>query len=154
LAGLDLYLINQATIEDIIVKTSYPNLDFIHNGKIPHDPVALLSSPRLPELFEYLKSEYDYIIIDTPPFGLVSDAFLLMKFADIILYVSRLGTVMKKPLKQCMEELTTKEIKNVYLIRNDLAKIDRTYYDKYAYGEVKKGIFSRIFKSKKKKKAN
>lgn len=152
LVGLDMYLINRASLDDIILETSYPNLHYIHNGKIPHDPVILLSSPRIKEMFEILKSEYDYILVDTPPFGMVTDAFLLMQYSNLNLYVTRLGVVTKKAIKQCMEELQAKKISNVYLIRNDIAKLDKSYADKYAYGEAKKSLLSRIFKPSKNRK--
>jgi tyrosine-protein kinase Etk/Wzc len=141
-----MYLINQASLDDIILETPYPNLHYIHNGQIPPDPVVLLSSPRMKELFEIVRSEYDYIIIDTPPFGMVTDAFLLMQYSDINLYVSRLGVVTKKALKISMEEIQTKKINNVYLIRNDITKIERSYADRYAYGEAKKSFWEQILK--------
>jgi tyrosine-protein kinase Etk/Wzc len=152
LVGLNMYLIGRASLDDIILETPYPNLHYIHNGQIPHDPVVLLSSPRIKEMFEILRAEYDYIIIDTPPFGMVTDAFLLMQYSNINLYVSRLGVVTKKAIKQCMEELQMKKISNLYLVRNDIAKLDKSYSDKYAYGEAKKSFLSKLLKPSKMKK--
>jgi tyrosine-protein kinase Etk/Wzc len=82
-AGVSSYLINRAKLDDIILTTEIPNLDYIDGGEIPPDPVALISSPRTAELFEKLKQRYDYIVIDSPPYDVVTDAFLLMKYADI-----------------------------------------------------------------------
>ncbi|MBN2486826.1 MAG: polysaccharide biosynthesis tyrosine autokinase [Bacteroidales bacterium] len=149
LVGLDAYLIEQAGIEDIIAETPYPNLHFISNGKIPPNPSALITSPNIKELFEVVKPLYDYIIIDTPPFGLVTDAFMLMQYADINLYVARIGTVTKKALKQSMDEVKMKNIQNIYLVQNDLTKIDKPYYGKYTYAEKKKKSFWGFLKPKK-----
>ena len=141
LVGIDSYLINRANIEDIIATTEYENLHFISNIEIPPNPSALLSSPKIKELLETVKNYYDYIIIDTPPFGLVSDAFLLMQYVDISIYIARLGTVTKKALKQNMDDINSK-IKNAYLVINDLSRIDKPYYGKYNYyGEKKKKNF-------------
>ena len=141
LAGLDLYLTDRVNLDDIIIKTKYPNLDFISNGKVSNNPAPLFSSLRIEELFDVLRSEYDYVIVDTPPFGMVSDAFILMRYADVKLYVSRINVVTKKTLRNSMEELLSKDVKDIYLIRNDIASIDNTYADKYAYEEPKKKKF-------------
>jgi capsular exopolysaccharide synthesis family protein len=138
MVGLDSYLINEANVEDIISHTQYANLDFISNNQLPPNPATLISSPKVKELLDVVKSYYDYVIIDTPPFGIVSDAFLLMQYSDINLYVARLGVVAKKALKQSMNELSNKDIKNTYLVKNDVTKVEKSsYYAKYSYGETK-----------------
>lgn len=137
-AGLSAFLNNQANLKDIIIKTDFPNLDYLPSGAIPPDPVALLATNRTKELFAELKSKYDYVIIDTPPFELVTDAFLLMQYADIKLYISRLGKVTKKAFKQAMKSLEQKNINNVYIIYNDITKIDKSYNYTYSYKEPKR----------------
>jgi len=146
LLGLSSYLINKASLEDITINTDNPNLDFIHNGEIPPNPVAMLSSRRTKDFFEAVKSKYDYIVVDTPPFGIVTDAFLLMQYADISLYVSRLGYVTKKALKQSMDEIKTKNIKKIHHILNGLTKIEQAYSQKYAYTGQKQKWYSRFKK--------
>jgi len=133
MVGLSSYLINKANLEDIIIQTDNPNLHFLYNEEIPPNPVALLSSPRTKQLFEDLKYRYDYIIVDTPPYGIVTDAFLLMQHADINLYISRIGTITKKALKQSMDDIKTKKIEKIYHLINGITKIDKSYSYKYAY---------------------
>ena len=61
----------------------------ITSGPIPPNPAELLNGDRMKELIKKLKNQYDYIIIDTPPCGLVTDSVITMKFSDINLYVVR-----------------------------------------------------------------
>jgi tyrosine-protein kinase Etk/Wzc len=148
--GISSYLINAASLEEITMKTNIPNLDFIQNGEIPPDPVGLLSTSKTAELFKTLKSKYDFIIIDTPPFGLVTDAFMLMHFADISLYIIRLGTITKKALRHSMDEIESKKIENIYIVQNDMTDMDRAYNKSYSYKETEKDIFTRFFRRRKK----
>lgn len=138
--GLSSYLINESSLDEIINKTSIPNLDFIHGGQIPPDPVGLISLTQTPKLFNELKSRYEYIIVDTPPFGLVADSFLLMQYADIKLYISRLGIITKGSLRQSLEEITSKKISNIYSVINDMTNFDKVYAKNYTYEEPHKGL--------------
>lgn len=89
-AGITSYLTNRNELGEIIQPSQkLPNLDIITSGPIPPNPAELIASEKCAELFEKLKGMYDYIIIDTPPLGLVTDANLLMKHSDVILYVVR-----------------------------------------------------------------
>ena len=88
--GLSTYLVGEAR-EDQIVKT-YPkmsNFKIIPSGPIPPNPSELISSSKLTELFDYLREHYDYIIIDSPPVGSVTDAKILANIADATLYIIR-----------------------------------------------------------------
>ena len=64
-------------------------MDIISSGPTPPNPAELLDNPKMGELITHLQKEYTYIIIDTPPIGLVTDGVSLMKYADINLYVVR-----------------------------------------------------------------
>ncbi|WP_317125181.1 polysaccharide biosynthesis tyrosine autokinase [Flavobacterium macacae] len=87
--GVVHYLIGQKTLAAITQRTEIPYLDVITSGPIPPNPSELLLGESMSELLEELKKEYDYIILDTPPVGLVSDALELAPFCDAILYVVR-----------------------------------------------------------------
>jgi tyrosine-protein kinase Etk/Wzc len=134
LVGISSYLINKATLEEIIVPTEVSNLDIILAGQIPPNPVELISTPKTSQLFQELKKRYDFIIIDTPPYSLVTDAFLLMNVADIKLYISRLGYTKKKDLAMNMEEIEEKNIRDIHLVMNGSHELN-TKYGKYAYTE-------------------
>ena len=137
LVGISSHLINKATLDEIIVPTEVGNLDLMLAGQIPPNPVELISSSETIKLFTELKKRYDYIIIDTPPFSLVTDAFLLMNMADIKLYVSRIGYTKKNILSSSMEDIGEKNIKDIHLVVNGSPEMNSKYgkYGKYGYVE-------------------
>ena len=132
LVGISSYLINRVTIDEIIIKTDIPNLDIIQTGQVPPNPVELLSSKKNQELFNVLNERYDYIIVDTPPYSLVSDAFILMKYADIKLYVTRLGKVKRSRLLSSMDDVASKSIKDIYLLVNEDSTFRNSTYQQYS----------------------
>ena len=83
-------LIKDATLEEVVQRTSIPNLDIITSGPVPPNPSELLMNEQMDLLMETLKQEYDYIILDSPPLGLVTDAIQLVKYSDANLYVIRI----------------------------------------------------------------
>ena len=87
--GVVNYLINQKSLSEIIINTQIPNMDLILSGPIPPNPSELLLGESCDKLFSELEKEYDYIVVDTPPVGLVSDALELFKYSDAICYVIR-----------------------------------------------------------------
>ncbi|MCB0572318.1 MAG: polysaccharide biosynthesis tyrosine autokinase, partial [Phaeodactylibacter sp.] len=76
--GISQYLIGETNAADIVHATPlHPNLSFIPSGPIPPNPAELIQTERMQELMDILQQEFDYIILDSPPLGLVSDALLL-----------------------------------------------------------------------------
>jgi tyrosine-protein kinase Etk/Wzc len=99
--GMSNYLIGKATMNDIIQPTSINvNLYVIGSGPIPPNPSELLIQNDLDILFQYLKANFDEIIIDTPPVGLVTDAQILSRFADVSIYLIRHGVTTKDQVRQ------------------------------------------------------
>lgn len=89
--GLSDYLSNQENLEDIIIKTDVEALDFIPSGTIPPNPSELLHTDKMKALIIKLSESYEFILIDTAPVGLVSDAIPIIRQADINLFVIRSG---------------------------------------------------------------
>jgi tyrosine-protein kinase Etk/Wzc len=89
--GLSSYLAHQCEIKDIIMPSGHDNFDFIVSGPVPPNPSELLHSNRMTQLIAELKLQYDIIMIDTAPIGLVSDAVPLIRVSDINLFVIRSG---------------------------------------------------------------
>lgn len=87
--GISNFLIGQLTPNEVIVKSKYENIDLAPSGPVPPNPSELISMGRLKEFFKEVKHQYDYILIDTPPMGLVTDAALLAEYADAAFYVIR-----------------------------------------------------------------
>ncbi len=131
--GLSSYLIDQAKLNDIKYKTEFPNLEIIPAGAIPPNPAELLDNSRMKELIKKLNNEYDYIIIDTPPIGLVTDGVILMQHADINLYIVRYDYSKTKSLNIINSLYNEQQVKNVHIIVNDFQH-SATYGDIYGYG--------------------
>ena len=87
--GVSTILVGKHSIEECINNNVEGGFDFIPAGKEPPNPAELVSKNEMNELLEYLESKYDVVIMDTPPVGLVIDAFPVYKKADIQLYVLR-----------------------------------------------------------------
>jgi len=135
--GLSNYLIGIANEKDIIQNSgSIPNLDIILSGPKPPNPSELIISPKMDELFNYLRQHYDYIILDTPPIGLITDAMVLSKYADVTVYVVRQSVTRKHHLNFINNLYTEGKIKNVCIVLNALRASNKSYgygYE-YAYG--------------------
>lgn len=89
--GLTSYLSNQCDVEKIIHQTHVENLSFIPAGPMPPNPSELLYSERMRQLMKELKERFDYVLVDTAPIGLVSDAIPLVRSSDINIFVLRSG---------------------------------------------------------------
>ena len=134
--GLSTYLSNKDTLDEVIQASGkIPNLDIITSGPIPPNPAELIASDKCNELFDKLKEIYDYIIIDTPPLGLVTDAFLLMRHSDVNLYIVRQGVTNKNIFGSIIKDVESRDIK-VNIILNGI-KQEGGYgyhYGSYKYG--------------------
>jgi capsular exopolysaccharide synthesis family protein len=111
----------------------YPNLDLLPSGMIPPNPNELIMRQRLDDMFEILKPEYDYIILDTAPVGAVSDTLLLHRFSDVTLYVCRAEYSDRRNL-QFVDRLAKEGSLNpIYLIINDVHMEKHHYGYRYGY---------------------
>ncbi|MBE7177819.1 MAG: polysaccharide biosynthesis tyrosine autokinase [Mucilaginibacter polytrichastri] len=90
-SGLSNYLAGQIGKDDLILKTAHENLWFIPSGTVPPNPSELLHNERMRQLVDELKKEFDIIMIDTAPVGLVSDSIPLIRISDINIFVIRSG---------------------------------------------------------------
>jgi tyrosine-protein kinase Etk/Wzc len=133
--GLTNYLAkNDQNINDYIVKIDkYDNLYALPSGVIAPNPVELLSSSKINELFTTLKKEYDYIIVDTPPVSLVTDTLLVAKNADAFVYVIRANYLDKRMLGFIEDLYQQKKLPNLSLILND-TDLKKSYGYAYGYG--------------------
>ena len=135
-AGLSNYLTNQADLDEISYETKRKNLFIIPSGAIPPNPSELISGRKTEELFEKLRARYEIIIIDTPPIGLVSDARILMDYADCHLYVVRANYTNKEHLGYTLNNLLLENISHMGIILNDVSLKDKGYgyYSAEYYG--------------------
>jgi tyrosine-protein kinase Etk/Wzc len=128
--GLSTYMIKKSSKEEIIRKTNIENLSFISAGPVLPNSAELIESGVLDELIDYLKTKYEYIIIDTTPAGLVADAALMMKYATLNLIVCRNNHTRKDVFRDVLNMLTTNKIENFDVIFNDL-NLKKSRYGRY-----------------------
>ena len=93
------------------------------SGPTPPNPAELLDSSNMKELIEQLNKIYDYVIIDTPPIGLVTDGVILMQHTDVNLYIIRHNFSKIKTLNIINTLYSQKQVKNVQLIIKDFMLI-------------------------------
>jgi tyrosine-protein kinase Etk/Wzc len=150
--GISSYLIDKAIIEDIVIPTHIENLDLISAGPAAPNPAELISSERTAEFIDKLKEMYDYIIIDSAPAGILTETYLLMKYADITIFIVRLNKTIKETFKTTLKSLEANKLSNISILINDI-DISREafkygYDKKYYTDDSHKGFLARIFGKK------
>jgi len=136
--GVVNYLIKQKSLDEITNSTQIPNLDVILSGPIPPNPSELIISETMKELIDELKQKYDYIILDTPPVGLVSDALELVQFADVTLYIVRQNYTKKDMITLLNTRVKRGELNNTSIVLNGYENKAK-YGTAYGYGY---GVYS------------
>jgi len=118
--GLSNYLIGEAEYDEIIVKTDIENLYYIPSGPVPPNPAELLENEKTGQFMERARKNFDYIVFDTPPVGVVSDALLLGNYADINIFVVRQRFSYRNTLELIQDIFEKKELKNPTIAVNDI----------------------------------
>jgi capsular exopolysaccharide synthesis family protein len=131
--GLTNYMTRNASVNDIIRKTTIENLSFISAGPVIPNPSEMMELGVLDGLINELKSRYDYVIIDTTPVGIVADATLMMKYASKVLMVMRNNYTRKDILVNVINNLKTNKLNNYDIVYNDLSlhKSSYRHYSNY-----------------------
>jgi tyrosine-protein kinase Etk/Wzc len=136
LLGVSSFMVNHVSVEEIIRKSSIENLSYIPGGPILPNPSELIAAGVLDDLINFLKSKYDYVIIDAAPIGIVADTIQLMKYANQILMISRFNYTRKNMLADALESLNSNNINNFDVVFNDL-NIKKSSYSSYTNYYVK-----------------
>jgi capsular exopolysaccharide synthesis family protein len=131
--GVSTILIEKHTVQECIQKTSVENLHFIPAGPTPPNPSELILNSKFGEMLEELHKIYDVIIVDTPPIGLVTDGILVMRKADIPIYIVRADYSKKVFLKNINKVMRTNNFNNLTVVLND-ARGAGAYGYGYGYG--------------------
>lgn len=132
--GITLYLSGNINATELVKSSGlHPNLYFINAGAIPPNPNELLAKPLLDDLINNLRNDFDFIVIDTAPVGVVSDGFLLNRLADVNLYVVRAGHTPKKYVEEAEKYFKENKLSNMYFILNCIDLSSRSY--RYGYGK-------------------
>lgn len=139
-SGLTSYYVGNKSLASLIQKTDYEGLDIITPGVIPPNPLELIAGEMTAEVFKSLRKTYDYIIVDSSPIGVVSDAYLLMEHSDINIFVIRENFSRKTIVEAVFNDMKQKEVKNLGLVLNASRLEDRKYryeyYNKYNADEL------------------
>jgi tyrosine-protein kinase Etk/Wzc len=135
--GLSSYLAGQSQLADIIHPSGQKNMDIIVAGPVPPNPSELMYKEELKQLIEELKRSYDFVIFDTAPIGLVSDALPLIRISDINLFVIRTGKS-KLSAASIPDRIASEyQLNNTFIVLNDFVQdhfYSHYYTTKYSDG--------------------
>lgn len=139
--GLSTYLVGKTDLSETLRKTEYGNLDIITSGPIPPNPSELTQSAQMFDLIDQLRTQYDYILIDTPPVGLVTDGTTMLMQADVALYVVRADYSKRVFVKNPDQLSEERNIRNIYIVFNSVSTANRRYGG-YGYKIYGQGYYS------------
>jgi tyrosine-protein kinase Etk/Wzc len=132
--GLTDFLAGNTPLEKIVYQSSInPFLYYIPSGPIPPNPAELILQEKTGKLFDFLKEQFDFILIDTPPVGMVVDALLLAQYAATTIYVTRFGMTKKAQLRIVDGFYRDKKLPKPSIILNAV-KPGSGYGNSYDYG--------------------
>lgn len=136
--GITNYLNNECTIEDIIQPTKLKSLNAVCYGAIPPNPSELLSSEMMADFIKSVEENYDYIILDTPPIGVVIDAVPLIKESDGVVVIVKNNSTTYPELNRILDSIKRAGGKTLGVIINrikpsETRKYKRSSDNSYAY---------------------
>ncbi|RSR00418.1 polysaccharide biosynthesis tyrosine autokinase [Acinetobacter baumannii] len=132
--GLSELLSGQADLSQVLHKTQVTNLDVITRGKSPTNPSEMLSSTQFKDLLEKFQTQYDHIIIDTPPVLAVTDGIIISQYTGVNLIVARYAKSHMKELELTVNRFEQAGVKVNGFILNDIQRSNGGGYGyNYAY---------------------
>lgn len=162
-SGITNYLVGAETLEQVIKKIpGNDNLFLIPSGPVPPNPVELIESEQMKNLFIILRDRFDFIIIDTSPVGMVSDAKSLAPLVDCSILVTRFNYTPKAKFKELIGDIGKSVLPKPNIVFNGV-DLESSYgyssygYNKYGYGYDSnisrkrtlstffRGLFQRVF---------
>lgn len=135
--GMTNYLADETITLSDIIHTTDKSIDFINSGSVAPNPAELLMDSRLDSMIEELRKRYDYIVVDNVPVGMVADATIVNRIADLTIFVVRAGRLDRRQLPDIEKLYQEKVLNNMALILNgaDLERRGYGYgYGSYGYG--------------------
>ena len=133
--GFSDFIFNQDDIQQLIYRTPFQNLDVIPAGTKTSNSIEMLLDSKVEEMIQLLERNYDYIVLDTPPLELTSDAYALSRHCDSTLLIIRHGVTPKTIIKQLDSSVKLKSFRDLRLVLNGVKPrgFPRRYYG-YGYG--------------------
>lgn len=143
--GLTDSLFETIRLSDIIRNSIAPNVDVLTVGKKTPEPATVLDSKRLKQLIDKLKDRYDHIILDTAPYGIISDSASLLRLIDGLIIVTRFNSTTKRELDFTIDGLKHLNADILGMVLNAFNPEKSTdYYTNYAY--YKRTYYSDYYK--------
>ncbi len=131
--GVSTFLVDRCKYEDVIQESNVKHLYLALSGPVPPNPAELIESDKMKYFFKRATEDFDYIIVDTPPIAVVTDALLLNEIADAFLYVVRQSYSSKNVIKLLEDAKKEGNLKNLGIILNDV-QIKKGYGYSHGYG--------------------
>jgi capsular exopolysaccharide synthesis family protein len=139
--GLSTILGGMSGIDETVNKNVYPNLDVITAGPIPPNPSELINSDNMSNLLQEMSKHYDYVIVDTAPINVVSDALVLSKFTAGLVLVTKQNSTTYDDVNRVMDNMNFAGSKILGVVINNMKdlgskrsyKYSKNYSYKYGY---------------------
>lgn len=148
--GLSNLLVSKKVVKSAVQSCSVaPGLDILTSGDCPPNPSELLGSARMKEIFDSLRGEYEYVIVDLPPIADVTDALVISKYLGGMVMVVRNGVVDKPELADALRQLKLVGVRILGFAFRDASESKKSYGKKY--GKYYKDYYSEGAKKGKKK---
>jgi capsular exopolysaccharide synthesis family protein len=131
--GISTFLISKSQFEEVVFPTFIPNLYVSAAGPIPPNPAELIGSQAMIDFVSKARALYDVVIIDTPPFGLVTDSMIIGKLVDVNLFMVRQNYSVRDVLNAIQELYVKNDLPNIGIILNDVKPTGYYYRSGYRY---------------------
>lgn len=136
--GLSQYLSGQIDLDDVLYHTNVEYMDMVFSGPYSPNPSELLEEPGFDKMIQWARSEYDYILIDTPPIGSVIDAAIVAKACDGAVMVIESGAASYRMVQRGKEQLEKSGCRILGVVLNKVDRERSGYYGKFGrYGKYK-----------------
>ena len=134
--GISTILMGIHSVDECIQSSAIEHLDFITAGPVPPNPSELMLNKRMPELIDYLKTKYEFILIDNPPIGIVTDGMRSLLLADYPIYIFKANHSKRNFVQNIDRLVTESNLKNLSIILNAVESQYSGYYanSKSSYG--------------------
>ncbi len=146
--GMSTVLIKKNTWQECLIKTALEDFDYLASGPHPPNPSELLLNGAFEQVLNDLKKNYDYIIMDTPPVGLVTDGIMAMKRADIAIYIFRANYSRKEFLSNLQRIININKFTNITTLLNAMPVSDKSAYGYGYYEDQKESGLKSLFRKR------
>jgi len=126
--GINQYFNNSASLDEVIIKDFYPNLDVLTAGGRCKNPTQILNCPHFEQLLAELAERYDRVFIDSPPIAAVSDVLTILPHADGLVYVIKYNAVKRKTAKANLRRLMESNTPIFGAVLNQITVAVASYY--------------------------